>query len=225
MYGIMYDIMTEPDLWNTPITSLTSGEIATLENEISRLEKLLPSRPTPKSGTRAYSRLYQKWWRQTHPEEFAAQKARWTARRKAKLAEPGYEKPVASRRKDESFAKYIRRRWPIIRNTKRAAGHKFTIWPEDVDWVKTCPILDIPINYSGKVGDFDMWSMDRLDPAAGYVKGNVFVISFRANRIKDNGTAAEHRRIAEWMDATARMSKGWGSDTPTKRLVEAPQRR
>lgn len=35
--------------------------------------------------------------------------------------------------------------------------------------------------------------------AEGYVPGNVEVISFRANRIKNNGTADEHERIAQWM--------------------------
>lgn len=44
-------------------------------------------------------------------------------------------------------------------------------------------------------------SLDRIDPRAGYVPGNIAVISHRANTIKSDGTASEHRKIAQWMDA------------------------
>lgn len=33
----------------------------------------------------------------------------------------------------------------------------------------------------------------------GYVKGNITVISNKANRIKNNGTAEEHEAIAKWL--------------------------
>jgi len=34
-------------------------------------------------------------------------------------------------------------------------------------------------------------SLDRINPALGYVKGNVWVISFKANAIKQNATVQE----------------------------------
>lgn len=40
-------------------------------------------------------------------------------------------------------------------------------------------------------------SLDRIDPQLGYVKGNVWVISARANRIKNNSTPDELIKIAE----------------------------
>ena len=44
-------------------------------------------------------------------------------------------------------------------------------------------------------------SLDRVVPSLGYIPSNVAVISHLANRIKNTGTAEQHRRIADWMDA------------------------
>ena len=49
-------------------------------------------------------------------------------------------------------------------------------------------------------GTYSSPSLDRLVPALGYVKGNVQVISWRANKLKGEGTAEDHRLIAEWME-------------------------
>jgi hypothetical protein len=43
--------------------------------------------------------------------------------------------------------------------------------------------------------------VDRINPALGYVPGNIAVISWRANNLKRDAAAAELRRIADWMDA------------------------
>jgi hypothetical protein len=42
-------------------------------------------------------------------------------------------------------------------------------------------------------------TIDRVDPTKGYVKGNVRIISFRANRIKQDATEEELRAIAAYM--------------------------
>ena len=34
----------------------------------------------------------------------------------------------------------------------------------------------------------------------GYIKGNVIVLSYRANVIKNSGSSSDHRKIAEWME-------------------------
>lgn len=47
----------------------------------------------------------------------------------------------------------------------------------------------------------DPWSysLDRVDNKKGYVPGNVVVMSYKANRLKNDGTAEEHETIAKWM--------------------------
>jgi len=60
---------------------------------------------------------------------------------------------------------------------------------------KSCPILGMKLNYTrekgGKGRQDDSPSIDRIDNTQGYVVGNVHIISWKANRIKSNGTPEE----------------------------------
>lgn len=66
-----------------------------------------------------------------------------------------------------------------------------------------CPILGIELNYatSERNGrkNWNAASLDRRDNTKGYIRGNVFIVSLRANMLKSDGTAHEHKRIAIWM--------------------------
>ena len=61
-----------------------------------------------------------------------------------------------------------------------------------------CPVLGIPLNYKNEETEDNSPSIDKFYPAKGYVKGNVQVISYRANRLKNDGTPEEWEKIAEW---------------------------
>lgn len=76
---------------------------------------------------------------------------------------------------------------------------EWTIKPSDIDWPLDCPILGIRLDYNAKSVQENSPSFDRLDPSLGYVPGNVHIISWRANRIKNDGTAKEHAAIAAYM--------------------------
>lgn len=58
-----------------------------------------------------------------------------------------------------------------------------------------CPVFGIKLNYQGNKGQKgfvdDSPSIDKIDPKKGYVKGNVQIISWRANRIKSDATIQE----------------------------------
>ncbi|WP_422049716.1 hypothetical protein [Shimia sp.] len=87
------------------------------------------------------------------------------------------------------------------------AGVPFNITPEDISIPHSCPVLDIPLIVgSGKPTD-NSPSLDRVVPALGYVRGNVLVISNRANRIKNNATVAELRQVADFFED--HMSNQW----------------
>ena len=67
-----------------------------------------------------------------------------------------------------------------------------------------CPILGITLNYNGNnesgwVRDDLSPSIDRIDSSKGYVKDNIQVISWRANRIKNDSTPEELMKIALYM--------------------------
>jgi|SRR5665213_2751672 len=69
-------------------------------------------------------------------------------------------------------------------------------------FVTVCPILGVKLNYSGDThrSDRNSASLDQVVAGKGYIQGNVAIISDRANTIKNDGTAEEHRLIADFMD-------------------------
>lgn len=81
-------------------------------------------------------------------------------------------------------------------------GLDFDIDLEDIAIPEYCPALGIKLRTepAGKNwGSYDSPSVDRIDPNKGYVKGNIQVISWRANSIKKNATAQELRMISDFM--------------------------
>ncbi|MFA5142511.1 MAG: hypothetical protein WC471_06100 [Candidatus Woesearchaeota archaeon] len=67
-----------------------------------------------------------------------------------------------------------------------------------------CPMLGIQLNYDGTGGEG--WSrednspsIDRINSTLGYTKENIQIISWRANRIKNDSTPEELMMIAQYM--------------------------
>ena len=90
-----------------------------------------------------------------------------------------------------------------LSNTKARAKKKglpFDLTLEDLFFPKTCPVLGIPlVERSGSFSD-NSPSLDRTVPTQGYVKGNVAIMSYRANRIKCHATLAELKAIVAYME-------------------------
>jgi hypothetical protein len=96
--------------------------------------------------------------------------------------------------------------WALYLARRRAASLKipFALVREDLTPLPTvCPVLGIKLDYGKKshAGDTrdEAPSLDRVIDDRGYVSGNVRVISYRANRIKNNGTLEEHRAIVKFL--------------------------
>ncbi len=92
----------------------------------------------------------------------------------------------------------------MIKSAKKRAkinGLDFDIDDGDILIPDKCPILSIPLfKGDGKVCD-NSPSLARIIPSKGYVKGNIAVISTRANRIKSNATYEEIQMVADWVKA------------------------
>lgn len=77
----------------------------------------------------------------------------------------------------------------LLDGAKRRAKYKNIELNIDVFDIKIpdfCPLLNIPIyKKGGKITD-NSPSLDRIDPKRGYVKNNVWVISYKANSVKNN---------------------------------------
>lgn len=100
----------------------------------------------------------------------------------------------------------------LLRNAKgRAAklGLPFTLVLSDIFIPEFCPVLGIKLEmrHEGSGRCKSSPTLDRMIPELGYVRGNVAVISGRANSIKNVGTAEEHERVAAWMRATVKKEE------------------
>ena len=86
------------------------------------------------------------------------------------------------------------------RRRSAASGVVCTATVDDFEIPETCPILGMPL-VMGK-GEFgpDSASLDRFDPRRGYIPGNVWVISRRANQMKSDASPAELLRFAAWVN-------------------------
>lgn len=107
-------------------------------------------------------------------------------------------KARAQELKDKHAANPAFKLWSTAKNRALKAGVEFNIELSDVVVPATCPILGIPlVVQSGKVGS-NSPSLDRIHPDKGYTKGNVQVISYRANSMKSNATPQDLLRFAHW---------------------------
>lgn len=74
----------------------------------------------------------------------------------------------------------------------KKAGIPFNLTRYDIHVPDRCPLLEIPLRVASQVGPaFNSPTLDRIVPSLGYVKGNVQVISHRANAMKNAADASE----------------------------------
>ena len=72
----------------------------------------------------------------------------------------------------------------------------FNLEEADIVIPDACPLLGIKLEF--RSGNWENSpSIDRIIPSLGYVKGNVWIISMRANRIKCNATLEELQMIVK----------------------------
>lgn len=76
-------------------------------------------------------------------------------------------------------------------------GLECTVAAADIAMPLECPLLGIPFVHGQRKKPVDgSPTLDRIDNSKGYVFGNVWVISYRANKIKNDATMAELFLIA-----------------------------
>lgn len=80
----------------------------------------------------------------------------------------------------------------------RARVLPFDLTIDDITLPAHCPVLGIPIAVGhGKLSN-NSPTLDRIVPQLGYVRGNVAVISYKANAIKRDASPEELQRVATW---------------------------
>ncbi len=116
----------------------------------------------------------------------------------------------------------------MYRNAKRRAlqrGVPFSITTDDIRIPAECPILGLPLSVGDGGQSHDgSPTLDRIVPELGYVRGNVIVISRRANNIKSNAYPAEISAVARWLEtAMEEVWKNLSSTTASSVSNPTPQ--
>lgn len=93
-----------------------------------------------------------------------------------------------------------RRLWTLARQRAYRDGIPFNILPSDIVIPPACPVFGTPWRQPGTGPGPDSMTLDRLRSDEGYQRGNLAVISHRANTLKRDATAKEMRRLADWME-------------------------
>ncbi len=106
------------------------------------------------------------------------------------------------------------------RAAKRRAGHKgldFNLEVTDIEIPESCPLLGVRLHVPRNTGLRELTkpnsaTLDRINSAKGYVKGNVWVVSHRANTIKSDATPEELRKVAEAVERRLKSIRGQVAD-------------
>jgi hypothetical protein len=131
------------------------------------------------------------------------------------------EKPTDKLRKKDNPAKYCSKNCSLIQRdgkhlvthgktktqeyrlyflAKQRANQKninFNLDVDDIIIPEYCPILNLKLRKNHKGWAPDAPTLDRIIPEKGYVKGNVKVISGKANVMKNNATLKELKIFTE----------------------------
>lgn len=97
-----------------------------------------------------------------------------------------------------------RKRWLLerIRSKCNKNDIPFDLTIEDLAIPERCPVLGIPLKFGVKTDSvfrnkrgvevpYDSPSVDRIIPEKGYVKGNIIIVSYRANMLKGDASLEE----------------------------------
>ena len=90
----------------------------------------------------------------------------------------------------------------------RHAGVPFELSEEDFEIPPVCPVLGMVLKPGrGRRGPTEASpTLDRITPSRGYVRGNIVVVSWRANRLKSDATMLELETIVRWYREAERSS-------------------
>lgn len=82
-------------------------------------------------------------------------------------------------------------------------GLPFNLELEDIVIPERCPVLGIELDTDGGKWKDSTPSLDRMVPDKGYVKGNIAVISWKANWLKRDASLQELESLVRWMRQAA----------------------
>lgn len=139
-------------------------------------------------------KTYKREWARKNKERLKEQKTEWLKNNveKRKQTTAKYRekvKPLQEQQRRENYEWYM---WNSIRSRSKRLGLEFNLELSDIVIPVVCPLLGQPLTRLVGEGRSD-WnpSVDRVDPKLGYIKGNIEIMSDKANRMKNNASQSE----------------------------------
>jgi len=142
-------------------------------------------------ATAKNNKEYQKAWRLKNPDKIKAYVQKYQAKSTQKLKIWRYANPERCLHLN-------------IKSRAKRMGTEFNLDWQDIDIPILCPALGIPIlvgtNDGMKTGPSPHSpSVDRIDNDKGYIKGNIQVLSHKANTMKNSASPQQLVRFAYWI--------------------------
>ncbi len=95
--------------------------------------------------------------------------------------------------------------WNTVKSRANEQGISFKLKSSDIRIPSVCPLLGIPLCLTNKITKFNSPSVDRINPKKGYTSKNVWIISQKANQIKNCASLEELKRLVR------NLEKIWAS--------------
>lgn len=156
---------------------------------------------------------YSRQWKKDNPERARATRRKWRKanrerlnadlRRRHKVKPPSKEQLARQEehRREKHVRNPARRMWVAARTRSKRKGMDFDISFADISVPNFCPVLGLRLEHAKGAPTASSPSLDRIDNSKGYVRGNIRVISRRANFLKNNATVDELRAVLNYVEA------------------------
>ena len=122
---------------------------------------------------------------------------------------PEYREEVNSLHTLSRHRRFVEGMWRAAKNRAKERGLDFNIEVSDIVIPEVCPILEVPFEFGTKGNYSYTPSLDRIDNSKGYVKGNIMVMSQKANSMKNSATWDE---IHKFVKNITRYSPNYAKD-------------
>ena len=96
-------------------------------------------------------------------------------------------------------------------------GYEFNLTKDDIHIPELCPLLEVPFVLGDKKNYEYTPTIDRIDNSKGYIKGNVWVITKKANSMKNS---ASHKELTTFCTNMLRYSL----NNKEEELIELPDK-
>lgn len=94
------------------------------------------------------------------------------------------------------------------KNRAKKYSLPFDLVPSDIIVPEFCPVLGIPLKVATGCAKPNSPSIDKIIPEKGYVKGNIAVVSHKANTMKSDASIDEIRLLLAFMERSIATERG-----------------